>query len=470
MAFHDSMGADGWRALSEHCQQQAHYNPGSHVCEGRELIVGLPNVLRHLDPQELLDVLIEEMEEEYGVPCAGAIHDNEGNLHLHVVESERELLQEAEVSIATRNTYFDADGKRSTKSKCTGDDGELLPGCRFVKKGEALSRKTFGPKKNEMASPAWMANEKQRWCDVLNDIVDRQIRQTENVHGEYHDELRRTPVLVVYAEDRSIEMPMTRLDRGEPEEVRAEKILLNAQKKEYNRAAQEAVELGIMTPEEAIEHKIEVLERMAPAHVEDPSTAQVAAALEDMRFELDDAAAELQQRNNETVRVHGGLDDVIQNAADRRQGGLSSSLQREMDIYRAVSDRCTAAKKELLARRAEFSDEARAARRAYNSAVRFLERTHGLIGIIIGIVRFLIASAQLKQALDRLYEVKREMAEAKINCASFGRFRKAYREDLKAGRQPLASTAAKLEQTLRWIELEANMQRRDRQELEEPDR
>ena len=60
--------------------------------------------------------------------CVSALHHNKRktNYHIHLIFSERRLLAEPEVKIATRSVFFDETGKRvRTKKEITGEDGQI---------------------------------------------------------------------------------------------------------------------------------------------------------------------------------------------------------------------------------------------------------------------------------------------------------------------------------------------------------
>lgn len=295
-----------WSALSAQSQRQQLLNPGKPVCEARELVIALPNALASSGRYALCRAMVEDFHRTYGVECCAAIHANPDNYHMHLIFSERTLLPEIEASIATRNTYFNAEGKRSTKKECVDEDGNLLPQCRLVRKGESLSEKQFSAKDNKYGQRWWLMEEKKRLATFLNAYVEK-----EGVVSE---------PLKVYEKDRSVELPMTRLVRGEPEEVRVSKIALNAEKREYNENVHEAIEAGILSVPEAIEQKNDVLQMITPPHVEQLSTNVVVELLQRMRRVVHVAAERLRERLREFLEpmgVIGDVDALIRNALAR---------------------------------------------------------------------------------------------------------------------------------------------------------
>ena len=61
--------------------------------------------------------------EWYGVECVSALHHNKRktNYYIHLIFSERKLLPEPDIKIATRSVFYDETGKRvRTKKEITG--------------------------------------------------------------------------------------------------------------------------------------------------------------------------------------------------------------------------------------------------------------------------------------------------------------------------------------------------------------
>lgn len=60
------------------------------------------------------------------------------NYHIHLIFSERRLLPEPDIRIATSSVFCDETGKRiRTKKEITGEDGTIRKDCTVIKKGEA---------------------------------------------------------------------------------------------------------------------------------------------------------------------------------------------------------------------------------------------------------------------------------------------------------------------------------------------
>lgn len=235
LAFYDNSDPGFWSALAAYERQQGKLNPTKKVCEAREFIYGIPNELQErYSMKKLAEGLATNFSRRYGVKCCCAIHLNEeeNNLHAHLIFPERKILEQEKISIATRNTYFDEDGKRASKKVCVDENGELKPGCRLVLKGENLSNVSFSSKNLEFRKRGFMFQEKQRMAAFWNKYC---------IETEWE----------VYNPKTNPHFAMTRLCKGEPPEIRAEKEQINALKKEYNELVDRLIDNGIVLPEEA---------------------------------------------------------------------------------------------------------------------------------------------------------------------------------------------------------------------------
>lgn len=227
-----------WKGLSDVTKAHTAYHQDAkkHV-EAREHIVTLPYEMADDDAAALAKQFAEEFKKEHGVDCAAAIHWNKSktNLHLHLVFSEREVMQQQKVSIAGRDTYFDANGKRSTKAKCVDADRNLLPGCRVVRKGEALYNKNLSGKSGKFFTYSFLQGEKERYAKKFSEYSG--------------DEW------VVYNHQTNPHLTMLNLVRDEPEGLRAWKERQNEKRRQYNATIDRMLDAGELTFEQALEIK-----------------------------------------------------------------------------------------------------------------------------------------------------------------------------------------------------------------------
>ena len=136
-----------WSNLARESQQEFKRSGTEGKCiEARELIIALPEVYTRYEPQEVLEDFTEEFHRRYGVECVSALHHNKRktNYHIHLIFSERKLLPEPDIKIATRSVFYDETGKRvRTKKEITGEDGQIRKGCTVIKKGEVYETMSF---------------------------------------------------------------------------------------------------------------------------------------------------------------------------------------------------------------------------------------------------------------------------------------------------------------------------------------
>ena len=91
------------------------------------------------EPDKLLRFFTKHFKQNYGVECIAALHHNKRktNYHIHLIFSERKLLDDPVVKIATRNMFYDENGKHvRTKKEILDEDGQLRSGCKIIPKGE----------------------------------------------------------------------------------------------------------------------------------------------------------------------------------------------------------------------------------------------------------------------------------------------------------------------------------------------
>ncbi len=91
----------------------------------------LPCGMGIYEPDKLLQLFTDRFKEKYGVECVSALHHNKRktNYHIHLIFSERELLPEPIEKTATRNMFYDENGKRvRTKKEILDENGNIRKG------------------------------------------------------------------------------------------------------------------------------------------------------------------------------------------------------------------------------------------------------------------------------------------------------------------------------------------------------
>lgn len=149
-----------WGNLAKVSQQEFKRSGAEGKCiEARELIIALPEVYTQYEPQQVLEDFTEEFYKRYSVECLSALHHNKRktNYYIHLIFSERKLLAEPEIKIATRSVFFDETGKRvRTKKEVADEDGQIRKGCTVIKKGEIYESHLFTVKDDRFKSEPFL--------------------------------------------------------------------------------------------------------------------------------------------------------------------------------------------------------------------------------------------------------------------------------------------------------------------------
>lgn len=239
-----------WKKLAEENQKEFRKSGTEGRCiEARELIIALPENYTEYDPEIVLKEFTDAFKREYGVECISALHHNKTktNYHIHLIFSERKLLPEPEVKIATRNMFYDETGKKvRTKKEITDSEGNIRKGCSVIKKGEVYERHLFGIKDSRFKGKEFLAEAKEFYTDLIN----LHIKEPEN-HLKVFD-------------GNSVYLPTKKIGKNNPKaaEIKAD----NAARQEWNQTADVALVSGV--PEEKIiEVKHEDIQKAASESV-----------------------------------------------------------------------------------------------------------------------------------------------------------------------------------------------------------
>ena len=218
-----------WSNLARESQQEFQRSGTEGKCiKARELIIALPEVYTEYEPQQVLTDFTEEFRRRYGVECVSALHHNKRktNYHIHLIFSERKLLSEPDVKIASRSVFFDETGKRvRTKKEITGEDGQIRKGCTVIKKGEVYESHLFTAKDTRFKGEPFLREIKE----VYTELINRHISDPEQ-HLKVFDK-------------NSVYLPTKKIGKNNPkeDEIKAD----NAARQEWNRAADMALLSGI---------------------------------------------------------------------------------------------------------------------------------------------------------------------------------------------------------------------------------
>ena len=150
-AVYETTDRSYWTELAR-CSQQEFKKSGveGNCIEARELIIALPESLYEQGmPDMLLKSFTDKFKEKYGVECVAALHHNKRmtNFHIHLIFSERQLLAEPVIKIATRNMFYDEHGNHvRTKKEILDEAGNIRKRCKVIGKGEVYEKKLFTSK------------------------------------------------------------------------------------------------------------------------------------------------------------------------------------------------------------------------------------------------------------------------------------------------------------------------------------
>ena len=160
--------------------------------------------------------------------CVSALHYNKRktNYHIHLIFSERKLLPEPDIKIATRSVFYDETGKRvRTKKEITGEDGQIRKGCTVIKKGEIYESHLFTVKDDKFKSEPFLREVKEIYTDLINRHISNPEQQ-----------------LKVF-DKNSVYLPTKKIGKNNPKAAEIETD--NAARQEWNRTADMALISGI---------------------------------------------------------------------------------------------------------------------------------------------------------------------------------------------------------------------------------
>lgn len=232
-ATYNTADAAFWTSLARENQQEFKRSGTEGKCiEAREFIIALPEQFTRYDPQRVLAKFTEEFQKRYNVECVSGLHHNkaETNYHIHLIFSERRLLPEPEVKIASRSMFYDEAGKHvRTKKEITGEDGQIRPGCTVIKKGEVYESHMFSVKDTRFKQEGFVAEVKEFYTSLINRYISDPEQQ-----------------LKVF-DPQSVYLPTKKIGKNNPkaEEIKAD----NAARQEWNRTADMALLTGISEAE-----------------------------------------------------------------------------------------------------------------------------------------------------------------------------------------------------------------------------
>ena len=228
-AVYETIDRKFWTELAK-CNQEEFEKSGTEgkCIEARELIIALPESFVDYDPDKLLKLFTENFMQNYGVVCIAALHHNKRktNYHIHLIFSERKLLDEPVEKIATRNMFYDENGKHvRTKKEILDEVGQLRCGCKIIPKGEVYERNVFTIKDSRFKSDVFLDEVKRSYTDLIN-IYVRNNREKLKVFDK-----------------NGVYLPMKKVGKNNPkaEQIKAD----NQVRSVWNQAVDRALVCGV---------------------------------------------------------------------------------------------------------------------------------------------------------------------------------------------------------------------------------
>ncbi|MDE6214113.1 MAG: MobA/MobL family protein, partial [Lachnospiraceae bacterium] len=197
------------------------------------------------DHDYLLKKMVDEFKEKYGVECFAALHHNKRktNLHIHMIFAERKRLEQPTEKTATRNMFYDEQGRHvRTKKEILDGDGNIRKGCKIVKKGEVYERRIFSVKDSRFKQESFLDEEKVFYTDLINQMAldDKDRLSIFDKNGPY--------------------LATKKVGKNNPkaEEIKAD----NEIRMEWNRAVDRAIVSGVSETEIVELKKTEITDRV----------------------------------------------------------------------------------------------------------------------------------------------------------------------------------------------------------------
>jgi len=235
-----------WRELAK-CNQEEFEKSGTNgkCIEARELMIALPESFINYDHDYLLKKMVDEFKEKYGVECFAALHHNKRktNLHIHMIFAERKRLEQPTEKTATRNMFYDEQGRHvRTKKEILDGDGNIQKGCKIIKKGEVYERKIFTVKDKCFKQESFLDEVKVFYTDLINQMVldDKDRLSIFDKNGPY--------------------LATKKVGKNNPkaEEIKAD----NEIRMEWNRTVDRAIVSGVSDAEIVELKKTEIMEKV----------------------------------------------------------------------------------------------------------------------------------------------------------------------------------------------------------------
>lgn len=228
-ATYQTATTEFWKSLAKESQQEFYKSGSRGRCiEARELIIALPEQYLEYDPQEVLERFTNDFKSRHKVECAAALHHNKKmtNYHIHLIFSERQLLERPEIKRASRNMFYNESGKRvRTKKEILDEVGAVKAGCYIVPKGEIYDQQLFTAKNDYFKDKEFLREEKRIYTDLINQCIDDPAKKLQVFRSG------------------GLYLPTKKIGKNNPR--RAEMVADNEARQEWNHSVDRALIAGI---------------------------------------------------------------------------------------------------------------------------------------------------------------------------------------------------------------------------------
>ena len=228
-ATYQTADMEFWKNLAKENQQEFIKSGTEGKCiEAKELIIALPENYTKYNPQQVLEIFTEVFKNKYHIECVSALHHNKRktNYHIHLIFSERQLLSEPDIKIASRNMFYDEQGKHvRTKKEILDTEGKIREGYKIIPKGSVYESRMFTNKNPYFKSDEFMPEEKKNFTELINQYIDN-LKERLQVFDR-----------------NSVYLPTKKIGKYNPKAAEIEKD--NQARQEWNYTVDEALIAGV---------------------------------------------------------------------------------------------------------------------------------------------------------------------------------------------------------------------------------
>ena len=266
--FYNTTSMENWDSYIKKNQEEfKRSNQKGRCVEARELIFVFPEEYYRMS-DEMKEIYLKDFAEgfkkQYGVECIAALHGKDkeaSNMHIHLMYMERQLeFKERITKIATRRLYFNERGVQvKTRAMCLDEDGKMLPGYSYVKKGEEYVIQEGGiewsAKDEELRSNSFTDMQKRRWAHRLN--KDKEMDWAKEFGIDMVEDRKVHEVDFLFLKMQNLKKPKRYRDKRRQKKSQQHCDNFNRPIKQsnrlrakYNKLAEVALESGNLTREE----------------------------------------------------------------------------------------------------------------------------------------------------------------------------------------------------------------------------